>query len=125
MSTSVNNTTRDHTRHHRHRIFSITTGGEMFKNQLNRLITNDERRIVPKQLLLKYHKLVHAKNPEIIRNANRSELRSICHYYNSFAAQQRIILQSMDELIKSGQVNYEKDLYDLRHERDLKMKLFQ
>lgn len=100
----------------RNPINSITSQGQQFRNHYYELFSKDGLKCLRKELIIKYHGLICAKNPSI-RCVNRHEVRSINRYFNSFASQENLIINSLQELIADGAVNYKRDYELLKNRR--------
>lgn len=76
----------------------LTPSAQQFKKKLYRIISKGQKNIVRKEVVFYYHSIICDKFPKI-RNVVREEYRSIGNYFNSFASQQHIILNAIQEIV--------------------------
>ena len=72
------------------------------------ILKHDKTAKIRKELVIKYHKMACEKN-HLIRKIPRNEYRSINRYFNTFADQSYLILNTIQELINDGKINYEEE----------------
>lgn len=72
------------------------------------ILKGSSEETIRKEIVLKYHKIACQRN-HMIRKVKRDEYRSINKYFNAFIDQQYLILQTFQEMINEGIINYEED----------------
>lgn len=94
------------------KIIPLHNDGKRYKRHFYRKLNQNDRKTARKELVLKYHNIARQRNPRI-RRVLRDEYRNINNYFNNFADQEILIMQTIQELIDEGIIDYDGDYRSL------------
>ena len=90
-------------------ICNSNISGERFKENYYKHFTHKKTKHARKELVIRYHKLIHFYYPDDIRKINRKEMRDINKYFETFAPMEHFIMEKIREFEKINVIDYQRD----------------
>ena len=86
----------------------LNPNAQRFQKNYYKLITKGKHKVVRKELIVRYHRMVYNLNIGV-RPLLRDPTRIVNVYFNTYADQESLILSALNQLILQGAIDYEID----------------